>query len=661
MGLEPQLEGILETVLRSLSTATRSLRLYPPTSPIPRQTIDSAICALAQYFASGASRLSLTVAREGFALDGQPVATNVVGSQELANTLRDHGIAQIDILPEVTAEDLLGLLSVVSRPAEDVRAEGGIASAIAALGVRSVQLTDVQLVVVDQSVLADLDAETRMREIADSPAKLGTWFASIASGDRESLRENLSELVDAAGETATENLADSLSGTFAGQPPDNRNALLSLALEPGPARELTARMFGKMNAADIAGTILGSTFGRNMLSLSGALSGLPFDNVGPTVRSEVVAMLPLVGHGPAQAAFLGHLLEVRASEEPEPALVESDRTFRTVVSAGTVSDADIARARDVTTAATRILDAVGVRTMFTLLDTQTDYARFCAGCDCLVAMVPRLLSTGDLRLVAHVLDELAARETSHPEWADLPARLHQTLAAAVGPASAEPLVAAAVADRTNVLLAKDVLRFSGDPTHTAIAQQAIAHKAEGLEVAEELLGRRLIDLLNVLAPQAQWFQLGPIVERLAAEGDPRSFATIGALLSRPEEPARREVINTLAAIDLSPAALPLLGSSLRDPSEEIAMLAARTIAKSGVNGSAVLLSSRLAELDVDAADFTLARELIGALARTPEPAADEALERLGARRALIKRGRFAEVQKLVAQALALRERGGVAS
>ena len=661
MGLEPELEGIIETVVRALSTATRSLRLYPPTSPIPRQTIDSAISALQQYFASGASRLALAVARAGFALEGQPVAMNVAGSRELANALRDHGIAQIDILPEVRAEDLLGLLSVVSRPAEDVRAEGGIATAIASLGVASVQLTDVQLVVMDQSILGNLDVETRMREIADSPAKLGTWFASIASGDRDSMRENLNDLVEAAGESATENLAENLSGTLVEQAPDSRDALLSLALEPGHARDLTARMFGMMSAADIATTILGGTFGRNMLSLSGALASLPFDNVGPAVRQEVIAMLPIAGHGPTEAAFLGHMLEVRAAEEPELALVESDRTFRTIVSASTVSDADIARARGATTAATNVLDAVGVRTMLTLLDTQPDHDRFCAGVDSLVAMVPRLLAAGDLRLVAHLLDELAARETSHLEWSDLPSRLRQTLASAVSPASAEALVAAAVGDRANVPVVREILRFSGDATSTAIAQQAIAHKSDGLEVGEELLGRRLVDLLNGLAPQAQWFQLGPIVERLAAQGDSRSFATIGALLSRPEEQARREVISTLAASGVPPALLPLLGSALRDPSDEIAMLAARTIAKSGVQGAAVLLASRLTELDVDNTDFTLARELIGALARTPGSAADDALGRLATRRALIKRGRFAEIQTLVSQALALRQRGGVAS
>ena len=658
MGLDPELERILETVLRALSTATRSLRLYPPTSPIPLQTIDSAISALTQYFASGASKLSLTVARGGFALEGQTVATNVAGSLELANTLRDHGIAQFDILPEVRAEDLLGLLSVVSRPAEDVRAEGGIAAAIAALGVRAVELTDVQLVVVDQSVLDNMDAATRMREIADSPAKLGTWFASVASGDRSSLRSNLGELVLHAGDTAAENLAETLSDTLTTQPADSRDALLSLALEPGPARDITARMFGMMTAEAIATTILGGVFGRNMLSLSSALTNLPFDHVGPTVRREVIAMLPLAGHGPTEAAFLGHMLEVRAAGEPEIALVESDRTFRTIVSAGTVSEADIARAREVTTAATQVLDAVGVRTMLTLLDVQSDYSRFCAGARSLAAMTPRLLESGDLRLVAQLLDELAAREVLHPEWPELHAALLQMLGGAVGPGSAAAIVSAVVADRALVPIAKDVLRFSGDATNTAIAQQAIAHKGEGLEVGEELLGRRLVDLLNGLAPSAQWFQLGPIVERLAAEGDPRSLTTIGTLLTRPEEQARREVLAALAARAHVPTTLPLLGSALRDPSEEIATLAARAIARSGVSGAGVLLAARLAELDVDNADFTLARELIGALARTPDSAAGDALERLAGRRALIKRGRFAEVQKLAAQAIELRKRGG---
>ena len=50
---------ILESVLRALSTAARSLRLYPPTSPIPRQTVDSALEALSEYFSLGSADLSV--------------------------------------------------------------------------------------------------------------------------------------------------------------------------------------------------------------------------------------------------------------------------------------------------------------------------------------------------------------------------------------------------------------------------------------------------------------------------------------------------------------------------------------------------------------------------------------------------------------------------
>jgi hypothetical protein len=643
-------------VLRSVSTATRSLALYPPTSPIPRQTIEAAMTALEEFFGSGASQLKLAVAREGFAYEGEPVATNLVVSLELANTLRDHGVAQISILPNCTSEDLLGFLSVVSRSPEEVRAEGGIGAVVEAMSVYNVLLTDVQLVTLDQTVASTMDSETLMLEIADNPAKLGSWFSTVASGDRSTFRSSIKEYADVTGDQGVDSLAEMLSGSLSTQPANNRDALLTLALEPGPGRELTELMFSMMDAQEIASTILDGKFGRNMLSLSSALANLPFDQVADSVSQEVISMLPLAGHGPGEAAFLDHMLEVRDGLHEEP-LVEADRTFRTIVQAGSISENDVARAREVTTAATAVLDTVGVRTMFTLLDTQTEYDRFCASADSLAAMVPRLLERKEFKLAAQVLDELSARETVHPEWAGLSQHMQQILSAAVGPDSAGALVRGAVENRELVPLLREILRFSGNSNNHAIAAEAVALKADGLEVAEEILGRQLVDSLFGLAAQAQWFQLGPLVERFAADGSPRALAAIESLLARPEEQARREVVNALAAID-SPALLPLLGSALRDPSEEVATLAARAIAKSSVPGTAALLAGRLGELDVDNTDFARARELIGALARTPDPAADEALQRLASRRAIIKRGHFAEVQQLVAQAISVRGRGG---
>jgi hypothetical protein len=89
------------------------------------------------------------------------------------------------------------------------------------------------------------------------------------------------------------------------------------------------------------------------------------------------------------------------------------------------------------------------------------------------------------------------------------------------------------------------------------------------------------------------------------------------------------------------------------------IVAARAIARSGEPGSATLIATRLGELDIDRADFPLAKELLGALARTPGVEADQMLAKLGSRRAFIKRGHFAEFQALVAEARRARA-GGLA-
>jgi hypothetical protein len=133
-------------------------------------------------------------------------------------------------------------------------------------------------------------------------------------------------------------------------------------------------------------------------------------------------------------------------------------------------------------------------------------------------------------------------------------------------------------------------------------------------------------------------------------------ATVEALMERQDEQSRREVVAALATVH-GPLANRLLASALRDPRPETVVTAARAIARSGEPGSAALLSARLGELDIDRADYPLAKELIGALARTPGQEADNALAKLGSRRAFIKRGHFSDIQALVAEAQKARTGG----
>jgi hypothetical protein len=218
-------------------------------------------------------------------------------------------------------------------------------------------------------------------------------------------------------------------------------------------------------------------------------------------------------------------------------------------------------------------------------------------------------------------------------------------------------VSTLVSDPSALPTAKEIMRFAGEASDEPLVAQAIANKGPGLDIAEQLIGRRVIDELNRQAPSIPWHLLGPAVERLAAQSDERSASTLRAMLQRPDEPSRREVVIALAGIG-TPAAVPLLGVALSDPSADVATAAARALGKLRLETAAAPLAQRLGQLEIDGADYALAREIIVALGRTPGSDATAALTKVAGRRALIKRARHAEIQALATEAL--RARGGAA-
>jgi len=198
----------------------------------------------------------------------------------------------------------------------------------------------------------------------------------------------------------------------------------------------------------------------------------------------------------------------------------------------------------------------------------------------------------------------------------------------------------------------------GEPAIAPFVTEAIVRKTEGLQLAEKLFGRRIIEPLNTAALQAQWFQLAPVVTRLAQEGESRGAATIEALVRRPDWQSRKEIVTGLTAAS-GPIAQEILGALVADPNVDIALAAARSLAKSGLPGSGAPIAARISQLDLDNADFEFGRELIDALAHTPGQAADDLLSKLASRRAILKRGRFMEVQAAVNAAIQVRAREAV--
>jgi hypothetical protein len=648
----------LEAVLRSLAAAARSLRLYPAASPIPLQSVQAVRDALTEYFATGRETLSVSLARDGFSIDGVTVGAQIPGTRDLSDEMRAHGVAEFEVAADISGEELLVFLGIIARPVDEVRAEGGVAAIARAGGVEHLRIAEVRLAVIEQEIPED-DAQDFLLGLSDDPGDLAAWYAAAAAGDPASFETELVGIVRAAGPEGEVRLVRSLGKAFKSQPPSGQDALLALAMKPGLAHDFVGDMFANFDATQIAGSILSGSFGKNMLILSNALSSLPLQQAADEVRAEVQAMLARTGHTPDETDFLDHMLEVRSRQEPEPLLVDADRTYNAVLAAATLSDDDVDRAREAVTASGRDISAAGVRTMLALLDQQTDFERYCRSAENLAGTVPHLIEQGDLALASQVLDELGSRQTHNAgPWPELSQRIESALSVAAGRRSMGALVKAVAEDPSLVGEASEIVRRAGDSAGPSLVAEAILLKDEGIAVAEQLLGRRVIDLLNAAAPETPWHLVGPVARRLAIEGDPHSVATIEALMERPDEQSRRELVAALATVR-SPLSNRLLAGALRDPRPETVSAAARAIARSGDPGAAALLAARLGELDMDRGDYRLAKELIGALARTPGPEADDELAKLASRRSFMKRGHFADIQSLVAEAQKARE-GGIA-
>ncbi len=647
-----------ESAVRAIASAAKALRLYPPTSPIPRQSIDDAIAALRSAVATR-SVLPLVVGRTGFDLDGTPLAEGAPGVSDLADTLRAHGVAELDVLPGCPAEDLVTLLDLIGQEPSEVHASGGLATLLAAEGAEGVRVAEVALSVVSAGVLElGETAQDFLRELAADTDKLAAWLAAAAAGDPAGLAEGLSELANAAGTAGAATLAANIAEALRSQGREVRDAVLGCAMDPGPIHELARASFSNMGGGEIADVLCGGVYGENMLSLSNALTHLPLQQRVSEIRTQIQDALASAGHTEKEAHFLDHMLEVRTSPEPETALPRTE-LYGAVARALSLDDEDIRQVREATQTEVRSSDAAGVRAMLVLLDQQNDFELYVRSADSLAAMVPRLIEGGRLDVATQVIRELADRgsRTGQP-WPELADRLRTAIDSALSPRTAEALIAAVEADPGLIADARTLTNVAPGSSGGPLLAVALTRGERGVATAKDLLGRKLPGLIAAAIPTLPWHQLQAAVHELAATDEPRFNERIAEAARRADEQSRREVAAGLASAG-TPGAVQLLTSMVRDASIDVSIIAVRAMGKHRTPGAAALLAERLNELDLDGNDFLLGREIIGALARSEEPAALTALNALASRRALIKRGHFTEVQQLARQALKIQgQKGG---
>ncbi len=650
---------LAEEAVRAVAAAGKALRLYPQGSPMVRHALEEAVARVDAHLAS-APVLALKVGRGGFALDSMPLAPGTPGSSELADQLRLHGIEEVSFTPGVTPAELSAFLDVALADPPDVLARGGLPVLLISGGIEHVRAAAVSLTLAQEAAAdgPDEDIDAFLRQLATDPDKMAAWLSAASKGDPAALRDGLAELVAAIGESSLPLLVQTLADSFAAQDTQGKDALIGLALDGSSVGEVAESALARVPEVDLAGALMEGLFGQNMLSLSNALVGVAADDRRENLIASVEKLLSTAGRHDREVRFFRHMLAVRTSPSAEAPLVDTNSLFEQLAEATTMSASDIEVAREHATSELESSDTQGVTVLLTLLDQQQDFDLYCRDLDNLVAIVARLAARSRLDLCARILGELKSREGRDVQpWPGLDERIAKSIAATISPKLIGALLRAVTAETASVSDARRLLQVAGNTADALLVREALTMGTEGLAVAERLLQNAFPELLVKVAHDVQWFAVASVVSRLSRESDPRAREAVRALVNRPDDQSRREAALGLATAS-GDSSLGHLEVLLRDSSQEVAVSAARALSRIEDSRAAELLATRLEQIDVDGKDFPLAREIIETLGRVGDRRTTRVLRNLATRRALVKRGRFAEVQHLARRALEGESSGG---
>jgi hypothetical protein len=124
-----------------LSTAMKSLRIYPTGSDIPRHNAQEALEILSEALEQD-EYLELGVTRVGLVYAGSSVFPRAQGFQSFSREFYKRNLAAIRFHRGVTPDEILRFLSLIILPPETLAAQGGMEPSMSELGVVNILVTE---------------------------------------------------------------------------------------------------------------------------------------------------------------------------------------------------------------------------------------------------------------------------------------------------------------------------------------------------------------------------------------------------------------------------------------------------------------------------------------------------------------------------------------
>ena len=109
--------------MKQLNVALKAVRLYPPTSTIPRESASAAVATLRSMFQTEAE-MRLVVTRDGLFHDGESIFPDSVAFREFTRDLYSRRLAEVRFHSGVTIAEILDFLMVLDTPREELTEPG---------------------------------------------------------------------------------------------------------------------------------------------------------------------------------------------------------------------------------------------------------------------------------------------------------------------------------------------------------------------------------------------------------------------------------------------------------------------------------------------------------------------------------------------------------
>ncbi|MBA4370333.1 MAG: hypothetical protein C0418_02000 [Coriobacteriaceae bacterium] len=648
----------LGSVIRNIGAAWRSTRLYPAGSPMSLQAAQTVLGSIEEYLEAEPS-LKLGVVRGGFIMRGLDGVFGGPGVPEIAEALVSHGVGEVHFVAPPAAEELVALMAATHERPVDLAERGGMVRVLGEAGVGTIKIVPLVLSKVEAPPeIPEEEADKFLAELAADPERLAMWLRSLLACDDEGLIDGILTLATAAGDVRM--FGRSMSGAFLELDSDEKDRLLEASIELEPVRHVTVEMLANLSVVELTAAIRGGRYGSNLMALSYALTSVPVGGRAQELWQETTSALRAADVGEEQLAFLDNMIAARRAVEPEPPLVDAQPIHRAALASTVLSPEHVESARE-DVAARRWLDGAGAGTILHLLDIADEFGAYTRVLLALSRSVPHLLEVGELDLAMAVVRQIQHRAaTSEKPWPELAAEFVRATKEACGARSMAALLATSstVHDQA-VEYAKEFVTLGGETAARELASAALESDAEdAMGLAGDVLGRRLPELLAPEARATDHRHVAGLAELFAHDGGPRPMQALAQLVARPEDRVRSETARGIGAGG-GTALRSFMPKLIRDESREVAIVAVRSLARNGGEGTVELLAGRLLELEGDK-DIALAREIISVLGDSPAPAAGAALQQTASRGGLLRRGRYAEMKRLAEEALAARKSRGYA-